>query len=162
MNIKKIVTISLIVFAVFIFGVIILGLLIKGKPNVLATEQTNIFQGRTSITLSSAEIAKHNSASDCWMVIGGKVYDVTKVINIHPGGPGTIISHCGAEATGAWNSKDSFPARMHSMAAQALLQNYLLGDLNQVITAADFQNAQQKGATASGSFRGRGEDEFED
>jgi hypothetical protein len=33
-----------------------------------------------------ADVAKHNSATDCWMVINDKVYDVTSFIDEHPGG----------------------------------------------------------------------------
>ena len=32
------------------------------------------------------EVAKHDNEDDCWMVINGKVYDVTDYIDDHPGG----------------------------------------------------------------------------
>jgi cytochrome b involved in lipid metabolism len=32
------------------------------------------------------EIAKHNKAESCWVVISGKVYDVTNFLSGHPGG----------------------------------------------------------------------------
>jgi acyl-lipid (8-3)-desaturase len=35
---------------------------------------------------SQAEVAVHNTPSDCWLVIHGKVYDVTSYIARHPGG----------------------------------------------------------------------------
>lgn len=155
MKIKTIVAITLVIFFLFVSGVIAIGLLVKGKPGSLNSQQADIFKGQSSIALNIQEIAKHSSASDCWMVINNSVYDVTQVINIHPGGPGTIIAHCGTESTNAWNTKDNFPARMHSFAAQTLLQNYLLGNLNQTITAADFQNTQQKSLSVPQGFQGR-------
>lgn len=41
------------------------------------------------------EIEKHNKEDDCWMVIRGKVYDVTSVLSWHPGGKAPIMSHAG-------------------------------------------------------------------
>jgi nitrate reductase (NAD(P)H) len=41
------------------------------------------------------EIEKHNSEDDCWMVVDGKVYDVTSVLSWHPGGKSAILNHAG-------------------------------------------------------------------
>ena len=38
------------------------------------------------IVKTLAEIAAHNSPSDCWVVIHGQVYDVTEFLTRHPGG----------------------------------------------------------------------------
>ena len=32
-----------------------------------------------------AEVATHNAADDCWIVISGKVYDITGWLPYHPG-----------------------------------------------------------------------------
>lgn len=36
--------------------------------------------------ITKEELKKHTKASDAWLAIKGKVYDVTKFINEHPGG----------------------------------------------------------------------------
>merc|ERR1711998_719445 len=36
--------------------------------------------------LTMANIAKHNTRDDCWIIVDGKAYDVTKFIDAHPGG----------------------------------------------------------------------------
>lgn len=53
-----------------------------------------------SITMTkaytAAEVFSHNSADSTWLVIEGKVYDVTKYLDSHPGGFDTIVEHAGA------------------------------------------------------------------
>lgn len=36
--------------------------------------------------LTVQEIAKHNTSSDCWLVINGQVWDLTDFLEQHPGG----------------------------------------------------------------------------
>lgn len=50
-----------------------------------------------------AEIAKHNSESDCWMVIRNCVYDVTEYIPYHPGGVPELMKGAGKDATALFN-----------------------------------------------------------
>ncbi|OGM43433.1 cytochrome B2 [Aspergillus bombycis] len=46
-----------------------------------------------------AEVAKHNSADSCWVVLYGKVYDVTNFLGNHPGGSAAILALAGKDAT---------------------------------------------------------------
>lgn len=41
------------------------------------------------------EIEKHNTNSDCWIVVDNKVYDATSVLEWHPGGTAAIVGHAG-------------------------------------------------------------------
>ncbi|KAF4723579.1 hypothetical protein FOZ63_006648, partial [Perkinsus olseni] len=49
--------------------------------------------------LDEEEVAKHNSEGDCWIIIGGTVYDVTKWLPIHPGGVAAILAYAGKDGT---------------------------------------------------------------
>lgn len=50
------------------------------------------------------ELEEHNKAHDAWIGIKGKVYDVTKWMNSHPGGSDTILLFAGRESTEVFDS----------------------------------------------------------
>ncbi|KAM0324861.1 hypothetical protein ACHAQA_007827 [Verticillium albo-atrum] len=61
---------------------------------------------------TAKEVAAHNTCDDCWMIIQGQVYDVTKYIHDHPGGADILIDAAGQDATvdfdNAGHSEDAF------------------------------------------------------
>jgi cytochrome b involved in lipid metabolism len=85
-----------------------------------------------------AEISKHNNSSDCWMLISGKVYDITNFFGSHPGGNRVMAKTCGTNATDAYltkdpNAKSASGGRNHSSNARSMLTDYYIGNLNQSI-----------------------------
>ena len=46
-------------------------------------------------TLYQKEIQIHNSINDCWINLNGKIYDVTKFLEEHPGGDMIILKYGG-------------------------------------------------------------------
>merc|ERR1719482_2299274 len=49
--------------------------------------------------LTMAEVAKHTSETDCWVVLHGRVLDVSKFLKQHPGGVLAIMTFAGKDAT---------------------------------------------------------------
>ena len=45
------------------------------------------------------DVAQHDSADSCWLVISGVVYDVTEFRGIHPGGASMMDAVAGKDAT---------------------------------------------------------------
>jgi cytochrome b involved in lipid metabolism len=83
------------------------------------------------ITLNSQEVAKHNNANDCWMIINGGVYDLTNFLYLHSGGSQFILQYCGQDGSVGFNTKDGMG--QHSQRDMAILSQFYLGDLGQQI-----------------------------
>lgn len=67
------------------------------------------------------EVANHRSPNDCWMVIEGKVYDVTTWVSKHPGGQ-LIMNGAGRDASPLFLS-------YHPLKTSAMLPKYLIGEI---------------------------------
>lgn len=74
------------------------------------------------------EVAQHNNADDCWTVIHGEVFDITKAIGRHPGGE-AILQGCGIDATELFETRPMGSGTPHSEMARENLDNFYLGDL---------------------------------
>ncbi|XP_020516642.1 cytochrome b5 type B [Labrus bergylta] len=70
------------------------------------------------------DIRVHNISSDTWLIIHGKVYDVTSFIEEHPGGEEVLLEQAGADAT------ESFEDVGHSTDAREMLEQYYIGELH--------------------------------
>merc|ERR1712127_662911 len=53
--------------------------------------------------ISPAEVAKHTTKTDCWVVVDGQVLDVTSFLSEHPGGELAILTFAGKDATEEFN-----------------------------------------------------------
>jgi len=53
--------------------------------------------------ISVSEIDKHATADDCWIVVNGKVYDLTTFAPEHPGGPDMIYKYAGKDGSKTYN-----------------------------------------------------------
>ncbi|KAH7517536.1 hypothetical protein FEM48_Zijuj09G0075400 [Ziziphus jujuba var. spinosa] len=73
---------------------------------------------------SLAQVSEHNSRENCWLVIEGKVFDVTKFLEDHPGGDEVLLSATGKDAT------DDFEDVGHSTSARAMMDEFYVGDID--------------------------------
>ena len=49
------------------------------------------------------DVAQHKDAKDCWVVVNGKVLDVTEFMVDHPGGKKAIMLFAGKDASEEFN-----------------------------------------------------------
>ncbi|KAI4369755.1 hypothetical protein MLD38_018166 [Melastoma candidum] len=71
-----------------------------------------------------SQVSEHSSPKDCWLIISGKVYDVTKFLEDHPGGDDVLLSATGKDAT------DDFEDIGHSTSARAMMDEYCIGEID--------------------------------
>ncbi|XAR53926.1 hypothetical protein NMG60_11028869 [Bertholletia excelsa] len=70
------------------------------------------------------EVAKHNRKGDCWIIISGKVYDVTPFLDDHPGGDEVLLTATEKDAT------DDFEDVGHSDSAREMMSQYYIGEID--------------------------------
>lgn len=58
-----------------------------------------LFPNMFNTYISLHEVKQHNKPDDCWVIIHGKVYDLTKFLPYHPGSPHVILNVAGKDAT---------------------------------------------------------------
>lgn len=79
-------------------------------------------------TFTAAEVATHNTAADCWVIVDGNVYNLTSFINTHPGGSSVIIAQCGNDGTASFNSGP------HTASSLSAISSLMLGALSTTST----------------------------
>jgi predicted heme/steroid binding protein len=72
-------------------------------------------------TYTLSEVAAHSTPGDCWSAINGKVYDLTRWIDQHPGGPQQIIDLCGTDGSAGFDAQHGGQARPEQELAQFLV-----------------------------------------
>jgi cytochrome b involved in lipid metabolism len=79
-------------------------------------------QEKQLASFTKAEVAAHSSQKDCWIVVKGKVYDVSSYVEEHPGGL-AILKNAGGDAT------EGFHGPQHPPRVFDIIDDFLIGDL---------------------------------
>jgi cytochrome b involved in lipid metabolism len=143
MRTKLIFGISLFIAFAFMVALFLAGFVFMGNGNtnkinnsvnIVASNISNVSSpnviSSTGILLDAVEVAKHNSVSDCWMIIHGKVYDLTNFEGVHPGGSYSIVQFCGTDASAGFDMQ-------HSSRQLAKVASYVIGNLGDRISTLD-------------------------
>lgn len=65
----------------------------------LVEETMEKLQPRNVAKIPWAEVKRHVTKDDLWLLIDGKVYDVTPFLNLHPGGGHLVLEAAGKDST---------------------------------------------------------------
>ncbi|EGX91753.1 L-lactate ferricytochrome c oxidoreductase [Cordyceps militaris CM01] len=86
--------------------------------------------------LDAAEVARHNTADSCWVILYGKVYDVTSFLSAHPGGSRIILSLAGQDATEDYDPVHPPGTLEENLAPEAVLGTVSAASLERLHAAA--------------------------
>ncbi|PKA56323.1 Cytochrome b5 isoform A [Apostasia shenzhenica] len=70
------------------------------------------------------EVSRHSATKDCWLIINGKVFDVTSFMEDHPGGDEVLLAATGKDAS------NDFEDVGHSDSARDLMNKYHIGEID--------------------------------
>merc|ERR1712023_36980 len=74
-------------------------------------------------TYTVEEVAKHNKEGDLWVSLHGKVLDITKFLDEHPGGEDVLMEGAGSDITQAFEDIG------HSDDALTIIEEHVIGTL---------------------------------
>ena len=93
-------------------------------PNQTPTPTAKPTPTTTKASYTMEDVKKKNTSAACWTVIDGNIYDLTKWIPVHRGGPQAITFLCGKDGT------SSFKAQHEGASTpMSALANYFVGAL---------------------------------
>ncbi|XP_074864351.1 cytochrome b5 type B [Carettochelys insculpta] len=93
-----------------------------------------------------AEVAKRNSNREAWLVIHGRVYDISRFLDEHPGGEEVLLEQAGRDAT------ESFEDVGHSMDAREMLKQYCIGEVHPCERKNEGSKDPNRTSTSQSSF----------
>ncbi|XP_024359923.1 cytochrome b5 [Physcomitrium patens] len=79
------------------------------------------------VVFSAEEVQRHVSPGDCWIIVRGKVYDISTFMDDHPGGDDVLLQAAGRDAT------EEFDNVGHSKAAIAQMETFHVGECPEVL-----------------------------
>jgi cytochrome b involved in lipid metabolism len=98
------------------------------KPTATPTTTPSVTPSPTPTTTKAGytmdDVKKKNTSSACWTVIDGNIYDLTKWIPVHRGGPQAITFLCGKDGTSAFKAQHE-----GASTPMSALANYFVGAL---------------------------------
>src|SRR3989338_308399 len=65
------------------------------EKQIALVPQTKILAPQRLETYTLEQVARHDTEDSCWVIINGRVFDVTTFLYDHPGGIDMLLDHAG-------------------------------------------------------------------
>lgn len=75
-------------------------------------------------TFTLAQVATHNTATSCYSIVSGNVYDLTSYVSAHPGG-NIILAICGKDGTSSFTTQHGGQANPASVLASRKIGTFV-------------------------------------
>ncbi|OAV90212.1 hypothetical protein PTTG_00701 [Puccinia triticina 1-1 BBBD Race 1] len=95
---KTIILTSTIIFTTITGAYLILTQLNQHNRPIISPVPTT-HSTMTAKIISVQEVESHKDEKSAWVIVEGKVYDVTNFLEEHPGGKKVLLKNCGKDAT---------------------------------------------------------------
>lgn len=79
---------------------------LRGDPKAMVKKTTPAAAAKPTVpdkVFTKADVAKHKTAADCWIIVNGQVLDVSSFLSDHPGGDKAILMFAGRDASAMFN-----------------------------------------------------------
>nr|OQO16286.1 hypothetical protein B0A51_16480 [Rachicladosporium sp. CCFEE 5018] len=93
--------------------------------------------------ISVAELSKHATPEDCWVLVNGKVYDLSNFAPNHPGGADMVYAYAGKDGTATYNQYHSA-----SLIEKTLPPAEIKGDFDESTITSTWLEAQKAELTS--------------
>jgi len=100
---------------------------------------------KTDTKFTIEEVGKHKTEKDCWIVVNGKVLDITPFLSLHPGGDDILLDGAGKDLS------SDFEDTGHSTDARKQMEKYVVGVLD---GAKEAKSASEKATSGTVSASG--------
>ncbi|KAL4967113.1 FMN-dependent dehydrogenase-domain-containing protein [Aspergillus stella-maris] len=92
--------------------------------------------------IAQAELERHATAEDCWIVVHSRVYDITAFLDEHPGGAAIILKYAGNDASKAYDE-----VHAPSMIAKTLQGEQCKGTIDPTAELTPIDSISDSGST---------------
>lgn len=104
--------------------------------------------------ISYDEVAKHNTKDDCWVIVEGKVWDLTGFAPDHPGGAHLVLEQAGKDGTKPFVDAHSTDIIQLTLGGKEAVKKALVGTIDEATVPASAKSGKAEHAAPAAEAEG--------